>query len=115
MNKEKIKQFQREKRHNRVRAKVFGNSEKPRLCVSRSLNGVYLQIIDDVLGKTLVSAVDKVESGNKTERAFKAGQSIAKKSQEAGIQKAVFDRGFFPYHGRIKAVADGARDGGLRF
>lgn len=115
MNKEKAKQNSRVRRHMRVRAKVFGVAEYPRLCVSKSLKGVYLQIIDDVKRETLVSQIDKGFKGTRTERAKQAGAAIADKAGKEGVKKVVFDRGAFKYHGVIKAAAEGAREGGLIF
>lgn len=109
----------RVKRHKRVRAKISGTSEKPRLCVYRSNSNIYAQIIDDVTGTTLIAASsleDKAEGygGNKT-AAKKVGVAIAKKALDKGIETVVFDRGGYLYHGRIKELADGAREGGLKF
>lgn len=109
----------RAKRHKRVRAKISGTSQTPRLNVYRSLNHIYAQIIDDVSGVTLVSAssVEKdfgAYGGNK-EAAKKVGLAIAQRAAAAGISDVVFDRGGYLYHGRIKELADGAREGGLKF
>lgn len=109
----------RVKRHKRVRAKISGTNEKPRLCVYRSSNNVYAQIIDDVTGTTLVSA-SSLDSdfdgyGGNKEAAKKVGTAIAKKAALKGIDAVVFDRGGYLYHGRIKELADGAREGGLKF
>lgn len=107
------------KRHKRVRAKVFGNAECPRLNVFRSLNHIYAQIIDDEKGVTLVAAstMDKDTDGygGNKEAAKKVGLSIAKKASDKGIATVVFDRGGYVYQGRIKELADGAREGGLKF
>jgi len=107
------------KRHKRVRAKVCGTAECPRLNVFRSLNHIYAQIIDDEKGVTLAAAssMDKEfdgQGGNK-EAAKMVGLSIAKKAQDNGISEVVFDRGGYLYHGRIKELAEGAREGGLKF
>lgn len=106
-------------RHSRLRTKIKGTSERPRLSVYRSLKHIYAQIIDDEKGKTLVSASDfeikKDKKINKTEIAQKVGELIAKKAKEKGIKKVVFDRGGFKYHGRIKALAEKAKEGGLVF
>ena len=107
------------KRHKRVRAKISGTSERPRLCVYRSLQNIYVQIIDDTCGKTLVSAssVEKEfgkDGGNK-ESAKKVGELAAKRALEKGISSVVFDRGGYLYHGRIEALAEGAREAGLKF
>lgn len=109
----------REKRHKRVRSKISGTTLKPRLNVYRSLNHIYAQIIDDTKGVTLVSAssVEKdfgAYGGNK-EAAKKVGIAIAQRAAGAGIAEVVFDRGGYLYHGRIKELADGAREGGLKF
>lgn len=109
----------REKRHKRVRSKISGTSLKPRLNVYRSLNHIYAQIIDDTNGVTLASAssVEKdfgAYGGNK-EAAKKVGTAIAERAAAAGISDVVFDRGGYLYHGRIKELADGAREGGLKF
>ncbi len=110
------------KKHLRVRKKVFGTSERPRLSVYKSLKHIYAQIIDDTKGVTLVSAstLDKELRGKlseltKTEEAREVGRLIAKRALEKGIKMVVFDRGGFIYHGRIKALAEGAREGGLEF
>ncbi len=111
--------IQRLRRHKRVRAKISGTTERPRLCVYRSLNNITAQIIDDVKGITLVSAstLEKGFEGNggNKEAAKKVGLTIAKKAVEAGITDVVFDRGGYVYHGRVKELADGAREGGLKF
>ena len=109
----------RDKRHVRVRAKISGTPEKPRLCVFRSLNHIYAQIIDDVNGCTLVSA-SSVEKdfegyGGNCEAARKVGMLVAQRAVEKGIEQVVFDRGGYIYHGRVKALAEGAREGGLKF
>jgi len=105
----------RKKRHNKVRSKVSGNSEIPRLCASRSLNGIYLQLIDDEKRVTLASCSDKGLKGTKVEKAKKAGEQIAGKALSLGVTKVVFDRSGYLYHGRIKASAEGAREKGLKF
>ena len=105
------------KRHRRVRKKVSGTAERPRLAVFRSNRHIYAQLIDDLSGRTLVSA-STLKNGNGGEpkaRAKAVGSEIATKAKEAGISTVVFDRGGFMYHGRIQAVAEGARDGGLEF
>ena len=106
------------KRHKRVRAKISGTSERPRLCVYRSLQNIYVQIIDDTCGKTLVSAssVEKdFGSGGTKDEAKKVGELAAKRALEKGISDVVFDRGGYLYHGRIEALAEGAREAGLKF
>ena len=110
---------QRIKRHNRVRGKISGTAERPRLCVFRSENNIYAQIIDDVAGSTLVSAstVEKgfEGSGGNCEAAKKIGAALAERALQKGIEEVVFDRGGYIYHGRVKALAEGAREGGLKF
>lgn len=107
------------KRHKRVRAKIFGTPERPRLCVFRSAKHMYAQIIDDVNGKTLVSAStmekDFTEYGGNADAAKKIGALVAERALKAKIDTVVFDRGGFVYHGRVKALAEGAREGGLKF
>jgi large subunit ribosomal protein L18 len=107
----------RKRRHIRIRAKVSGTSERPRLVVFRSLNNHYAQLIDDSKGATIVSCSDLKlsEKGTKIERAKKVGQELAKLAKEKKIEMCVFDRNGYKYHGRIKAIADGAREGGLKF
>ena len=110
---------QRVKRHNRVRGKISGTAERPRLCVFRSENHIYAQIIDDVAGNTLVSA-SSVEKGfegkgGNVEAAKKIGAPVAERALQKGIEEVVFDRGGYIYHGRVKALAEGAREGGLKF
>ena len=114
---EKAKRKARIRRHNRVRAKVAGTKEVPRLSVFRSNRGFFIQLIDDNEGKTLASVDSKEikEVKKKTDTAKEGGKLIAKKALEKKITKAVFDRGGYKYHGRIKAVAEGAREGGLKF
>lgn len=108
------------RRHKRVRKAVNGTLARPRLCVFRSLKNIYAQIIDDVAGKTIVSAstldseLKGTYGGNKN-AARDVGKLIAKKAQEQGISKVVFDRGGYLYHGRVTELAEGAREGGLEF
>lgn len=103
-------------RHNRIRAKISGTASKPRLSVYRSNANIYAQVIDDVAGKTLCSASDiKVSKWTKVEKASKVGQEIAKKASELGIKEVVFDRGGFMYIGRVKTLADSARENWLKF
>jgi len=112
------KREKRYKRHRRVRAKVAGTKDCPRLSVFRSNQHTYIQIIDDAVGKILVSASDvKVKKAklSKLETAKKIGKEIAKNCLKQNIKKVIFDRGGYKYHGRIKAVAEGAREGGLKF
>jgi large subunit ribosomal protein L18 len=112
----------RERRHGRVRARIFGTPQRPRLNVFRSLQGVYAQIIDDVAGSTLVSASsvdhelrEKMKGLKKSEQAKLIGQTVAERARGKGITTVVFDRGGYRYIGRVKALADGAREGGLKF
>lgn len=114
---EKAKRNARLRRHNRVRAKVLGTKDVPRLSVFRSNRGFFIQLIDDSVGKTLAS-VDSKELKSKmkkTDAAKEGGKLIAKKAIDKKIGKVVFDRGGYRYHGRVKAVAEGAREGGLKF
>ena len=110
---------QRIKRHKRVRAKISGTSERPRLNVFRSASNIYAQIIDDVTGKTLVSAnsleKDFACEGTKSDAAKQVGINVAERAKAKGIEVVVFDRGGYVYHGRVKALAEGAREGGLQF
>ncbi|MDD4342922.1 MAG: 50S ribosomal protein L18 [Eubacteriales bacterium] len=106
----------RANKHARIRYTLKGTAERPRLCVYRSLNNIYGQIIDDQKGVTLVSASSlKEDFGGNAEGAKKIGAEIAKKALEKGITKVVFDRGGLMYHGRIKSFAEGAREAGLEF
>ena len=125
------KQERKNRRHKRVRAKIKGTAEIPRLCVFRTPKHIYAQLIDDEKGKTLLSLTDaglkkskpkpktqKIEKGIKTAKvalAYEIGKLIAKKALEKKIEKVVFDKGGYKYHGRVKAVAEGAREGGLTF
>ncbi len=110
------KQQKRIRRHNRVTAKVKGTSTMPRLCVFRSNQHITAQIIDDEKGKTIISANDfKDKKSKKTDKAFMVGKEIAKLAIEKKIKTVAFDRGGFNYHGRVKALAEGAREGGLVF
>jgi large subunit ribosomal protein L18 len=116
MEKTQYKTTKRNTRHNRIRAKVSGTKERPRLAVFRSNRFVYAQLIDDVAGKTL-AAVDsrKVNGKTLTERAGTVGAEIATKAKTLGINSVVFDRGGFRYQGSVASLADGARSGGLEF
>jgi large subunit ribosomal protein L18 len=108
----------RERRHKRVRSKVVGSIERPRLVVFRSNRGIEAQLVDDVESKTLAAASWlnlKSFKGDKTAQAAEVGKLLAQKAKEAGIETVVFDRGGYLYHGRVKALADAAREGGLRF
>lgn len=110
------KQIQRIKRHKRVRAKVSGTSKIPRLCVFRSNQHIYAQLIDDQKGKTVLNASDlEIKAKGKANKAKEVGKLIAQKAVEKKISKVVFDRGGYQYQGRVKAVAEGAREGGLKF
>lgn len=138
------KQLKRQKRHKRVRAKVSGSGTVPRLCVTRTNVHIYAQLIDDNKGHTLLTASDleinphtkrghgagstkkseasphsgvgvKIKKGKKVDLASEVGKLIAKKAQEKKIEKVVFDRGGYKYHGRVKSLAEGAREGGLKF
>jgi large subunit ribosomal protein L18 len=106
------------RRRRRVRAKVRGNAERPRLSVFRSNRGIGAQLIDDVNGHTL-AAVNWTESDLKSlgrmDQAKRAGELLAQRAKEAGVETVVFDRGGYRFHGKVKALADGAREGGLRF
>lgn len=122
MDKAKLRAEGRERRHNRVRKTVSGTLERPRLNVFRSDKHIYAQVIDDLAGETLASAstIDtelraEVEGKSKTERAKMVGELVAKRAQDKGIKKVVFDRGGYQYHGRVKALADAAREAGLEF
>jgi large subunit ribosomal protein L18 len=110
------------RRHKRVREKIAGTRERPRLCVFRSLNQIYTQVIDDSSGNTIaaVSSIDpdvkaEMEGKKKTAQADIIGATIAKKAAAKGITEVVFDRGGYKYHGRVKALAEAARKGGLKF
>ncbi|NLY11712.1 MAG: 50S ribosomal protein L18 [Firmicutes bacterium] len=110
------------KRHQRARKKIVGTPEKPRLCVYKSLNHIYAQIIDDSVGRTLVAASTnepelraKLESTGNKEAAKEVGLLIAKRALDKGIKVVCYDRGGWIYHGRVAALADGAREGGLEF
>jgi len=110
---------QRLRRHARVRGKISGTAERPRLSVFRSENHIYAQLIDDVAGNTLCSAstVEKgfEGKGGNVEAAKKVGETIAERAKAKGIENVVFDRGGYIYHGRVQALAEGAREGGLKF
>ncbi len=111
------KTFQRKRRHKRIRSRIFGTADIPRLNVYRSNTGVFVQLIDDNQGKTLASASNKEikTKGNKVEQSFEVGKLIGQKAKKLKIEKIVFDKGGFNYHGRVKAVAEGAREEGLKF
>ena len=110
----------RQKRHSRLRLRVAGSAERPRLAVFRSINQIYAQVIDDASGHTIASASSMEASlrsatGTKTERAKQVGSLIGERAKAAGVDRVVFDRAGFKYHGRIAALAEGARDSGLEF
>jgi large subunit ribosomal protein L18 len=118
----KAKREARNRRHNRVRARVSGTPERPRLNVFRSLGNIYAQVIDDIAGTTLVSASTldsdvstQITGKNKTDSARIVGKVVAERAKNAGVTKVVFDRGGYPYHGRVAALAEGAREAGLDF
>ncbi len=111
--------MKRDRRRAKIRAKIQGTAACPRLSVFRSNKGMYIQLIDDQAGKTIASAssveVKEAKDGGKVGISFGLGKMIAEKAKKAGITAVVFDRGGYQYHGRVKAVADGAREGGLVF
>lgn len=115
----KKKQTNRKMRHKRVRAVIKGTKERPRVSVFKSKKHVFVQFIDDKSGKTILSnniVSDKKSKlkGTKTDKAAKIGEALAEKAKEVGIKEVVFDRGSFKYHGRVKAIADGLRKGGIK-
>jgi large subunit ribosomal protein L18 len=108
----------RQRRRYRVRSKISGTAERPRLSVYRSNKGVFAQLIDDVDGRTLAAAnwtEPELRELDKTEQAKKAGELLADRAKKAGVEQCVFDRSGYRYHGRVKALAEGAREGGLEF
>ena len=110
----------RDKRHERIRLTLAGSGERPRLAVFRSLNQIYAQVIDDSAGKTLASASSLEQgvrdaAGNKTEHAKVVGRMLAERAKDAGVRRVVFDRAGYRYHGRVRALADAAREAGLDF
>ena len=108
----------RQRIHDRIRRKLSGTAERPRLNVYRSLNHIYAQVIDDLKGETIASTSTmalKLKTGGNVAAAKEIGKAIAEKAQEKGVKRVVFDRGGFLYHGRIKAVAEAAREAGLEF
>jgi large subunit ribosomal protein L18 len=109
----------RARRHKRVRRRILGTAERPRLVVFRSNRGIQAQLVDDVEAKTLASAghsqLKKTFKGTKKEQAAEVGKLLAANAKKAGIETVVFDRGGYLYHGRVQALADGAREGGLKF
>ena len=115
-----VKGTRRQKIRYRIRKRIEGTGQKPRLAVFRSNTAIYLQLIDDISGKTITGASTRdkdieAQSGNKSEKAKLAGTAIARKAVDLGITNIVFDRSGYLYHGRVKAAADGAREGGLQF
>ncbi len=109
----------RQRRHRRVRGKLFGTAERPRLVVFRSNRGIEAQLVDDLAAATLASAswlsLKKSFKGTKSDQAAAVGKLLAQNAKKAGIESVVFDRGGYLYHGRVKALAEGAREGGLKF
>jgi large subunit ribosomal protein L18 len=109
----------RARRHKRVRGKVYGTAERPRLVVFRSNAGIEAQLVDDADGKTLAAAswlqLKKTFKGNKTQQAAEVGKLLAERAKQADVESVVFDRGGYLYHGRVKALAEAAREGGLKF
>ena len=111
----KTRQDLRARRHLRVRKNVAGTAERPRLVVFRSLKHITAQIVDDTTGRTMMTVTSVKLEGKKSEKSTQVGKMIAEKAKAAGVSKVVFDRAGYKYHGRVKAVADGAREGGLEF
>jgi large subunit ribosomal protein L18 len=111
----RTKNQSRKRIHMRVRKKVNGSAERPRLNVYRSNNAIYCQVINDLTGHTLAAASSLGMKGTNTAQATEVGKLIAERAKAAGIENVVFDRGGYLYHGRVKALADGAREGGLQF
>jgi large subunit ribosomal protein L18 len=111
----RTREEQRHRRHLRVRKKVNGTADRPRLVVHRSLKHIYAQLVDDVAQRTLMTVSDHAMTGKKSERSAEVGRQLASRAKEAGVTRVVFDRAGYQYHGRVKAVADGAREGGLEF
>jgi len=113
-----VKQTKRARIHKRIRSRIFGTKDVPRLSVFKSANHIYAQLMDDENGKVLAAVSDvkfKTKKGKKVDHSLEVGKLIAKEAIDQKIEKVVFDRGGFVFHGRIKAVADGAREGGLKF
>jgi len=107
----------RMRRHRRVRSKIAGTAERPRLAVFRSNRGIFAQLVDDANGRTLAAAgwTSVASAGSKTEQASAVGKALGQAAKKAGIERCVFDRGGYLYHGRVKALAEGAREEGLKF
>ena len=117
-NRQKDLRVKRERKHKKIRIKIIGTANRPRLSVFKSNKGMYLQLIDDFSSKTLVSVHSKEIKDNKAKKldiSFEAGKLLGEKAIKLNISEVVFDRGAYRYHGRIKAVADGAREAGLKF
>jgi large subunit ribosomal protein L18 len=118
MSKVTVRQL-RERRHRRVRGKVRGTAERPRLAIFRSNRGIFAQLVDDDAGKTIAASswvgLPQSFKGDKTEQATEVGKRLAEAGKKAGVERVVFDRGGYLYHGRVKALAEGAREGGLSF
>ena len=120
IHKPKTRAQRRYRRHLRIRKTLRGTADRPRLVVHRSIKHVYAQLVDDVSGHTLIGVGDrnkdvKVEGSGKVAGSFAVGKLLGQRAAAAGVTKVVFDRGGYPYHGRVKAVAEGARDAGLEF
>lgn len=120
MNRQKAKQQRRTRRRTGIRKRVIGTPERPRLAVYRSLNHMYVQIIDDLDGRTIAAASTRdkgvsLEKGGNASAAAQVGKLIAERARAAGVEAVTFDRGGFRFHGRVKALADAAREGGLKF
>jgi large subunit ribosomal protein L18 len=109
----------RQRRHKRVRGKVTGTAERPRVVVSRSNKGISAQVVDDTRGRTIASAnwlqVEPLHKGNKTDQAAEVGRMLAQNARREGVEEVIFDRSGYLYHGRVKALAEALRDGGLKF
>jgi large subunit ribosomal protein L18 len=109
----------RHRRHKRVRGKVFGTPDRPRIVISRSNKGISAQVVDDSKGRTIASAhwlqVQPLHKGNKTDQAAEVGRMLARNARREGVEEVVFDRSGYLYHGRVKALAEALRDGGLKF
>lgn len=115
MKKPQTREEYRRRRHFRVRKRVNGTAERPRLVVFRSDKHIYAQLVDDSARRTIMTVSDTGFEGRKVEKSFEVGKKVASLAKERGLTSIVFDRGGYLYHGRVKAVADGAREGGLEF
>jgi large subunit ribosomal protein L18 len=111
----RTKEQSRKRLHMRIRNKVSGTAERPRLSVYRSNKAIYCQLIDDLKGHTIAAATSQGVTGTKSEQAAAVGKLIAERAKSQGIEAVVFDRGGYRYHGRVRSLADGAREGGLKF